>query len=93
MWLADDSMFVNQKDSNPKSGPAILQWKKSGGFGMIQTGSNKSSLIPTAHVLQTFDTLRNKLPNVERYSVIICFLIKETALKTIEMSVSDVKFI
>ena len=75
--------------------PAILQWKRSGALspGIIQTGSQKSWVIPTAHVLQTFDTFREKLANVERNSVGMCFLMKETALETIKMSVSGVKFI
>ena len=31
---------------------------------IIQTGSQKSWLISTAHVSQTFDTFRNKLANI-----------------------------
>ena len=44
--------------------------------GIIQSGSQKSWLISTVHVLQTFDTFRSKLANIKRYSVGICLLIK-----------------
>ena len=39
------------------------------GSGIIKIGSQKSWLILTAHVLQIFDTFRNKLANIKGYSV------------------------
>ena len=61
--------------------------------GIIQTGSQKSLLILTSHVLQTFETFRNKLANIKRYLVGIFLLIKEALLETAKISVSGVKFI
>ena len=70
-----------------------LSVEEVGGSDIIQTMSQKSWLIPTAHVLQIFDTFRNKLANVKRCTIGMCFSIKDPAHKTIKMSVSGVKFI
>ena len=70
-----------------------LSVEEFGGSDIIQTGSQKSWLIPTAQVSQKFDIFRNKLANVEQCSVGTCFLMKETALKTIKMSVSSVSLL
>ena len=63
------------------------------GSEIIQTGSQKSWLILTAHVLQIFDTFRSKLANAKRYSVGICLLRKEVLFETAKMSVTEAKFI
>ena len=62
------------KSRNRARGPSVEGNKSS---GIIQTGSQKSWLIFTAHVLQTFDTLRYKLANIKRYSVGIGLLMKK----------------
>ena len=62
-----------------------------GASGIIQTGSPKSWLLLSAHVVQTFHTFRNKFGNIKRYSVRICLLIKEALLETAKMSGSGVK--